>query len=658
MPILNFCAFVACFFLTVSGNVLQAGEVMQLNMLKNPGFEEGKKTPSFWPLKALSLTPKFSRDETVFHLWKASLKYANANPQIYQLTAQPVRLTPGRRYELSAWIKTENLGGAKAAGATICLGYSDAKGNYVDGGPHPGGLKDTINWRKLTAYSGPVPENVVAGDFTCYVMKNQQHNNVLTGKAWWDDVCLRPVSFFATMLKPSYKRMITDASSEVEYELECWPQDYGLSFEGTCVEFKVLDKEGKSVFIRQFDIKEQLSRVSFDMGKLPSGRYEIVSSFKVKKSGQELWEWRHDVNRVCDSKFVREVYIDAYGRLIRNGKPMFPLGVYVRKAPVEKVREIGFNCFMSYDDLSVADMDKAALAGLSVIYSLKDFYSRIWYCPDNIRNIDDEVPAILQKVEKYKNHPALIAWYVNDELGPDSLLQHRAHYEALNAADRDHPAWSVHYRKDEISMLTDSCDVIGMDTYPVCDLPLARVGDDAKETLNQVRYSRPLWSVLQIFDQTVYGKKDSRAPTLAEMRCMSWQAICEGARGLVYFSLHDMLRSPKSAKHLEVNVKQMVSEISEYTDILLSVEKCPEIKVTAGKWFRWTARKFGNKIYIFTVSDASSAGEVKFTIAAKVKNVQAVSLGKKGGVDVKIVNDSWVDALQMMQVKIYIVTII
>ena len=65
--------------------------------------------------------------------------------------------------------------------------------------------------------------------------------------------------------------------------------------------------------------------------------------------------------------------------------------------------------------------------GLKVIYSVKDWYAGSRYCPKSIETVDDEEPNVRARVRRYRDHPALLAWYLNDELSQRFMPQLEAH---------------------------------------------------------------------------------------------------------------------------------------------------------------------------------------------------------------------------------------
>jgi hypothetical protein len=629
------------------------GKDLSINLLENASFDSASGSDSSWKLGS----EVFQIDTQVKRSGKASLRWSNDNPDTYRLTTQMVPLEVGRVYEISAWIKTENVEGVRESGATIALGFSDKDGKYIKGGPHPGGQKGTGDWWQLIAYTPPIPENVAQGAFTCYVRKRGEKN--FTGTAWWDDLVLRPVSLEVRMFQPVYKARVTNESRNLEIEFVAWAKDFGLKSDDVKVNLVIRPEgqESASTFERSFDVlpgvSGQTQNIQLDLSELQEGMYDVEVSLRHVKTGQKLWTEQRSIQRVSQSIKELRVYLDEHHRLIVDGKPFFPIGMYTRKDPIAVIKGSPFNCIMSYDPLSKAQMDAANQAGLKVIYSLKDYYNRIWYAPTVIKSVHDEVPALLKVVRTFRDHPALLAWYVNDELGADVLLQHREHYKAINAEDPHHPAWSLHFVPHEMRDLVDTADVFGIDSYPVPEEPLSKVGHDVRGTVNAVRHKRAVWAVPQIFSWTSFGRT-GRPPTLNEMRNMSWQSICSGANGLIYYAFHDVQKDIENFETRWKDIQAMASEVARYSDILLSVEELPGVKVTDQPWLQWTARRVGDTLYVFALSDASGQGEVTFELTGNVRSIEREVLGKtEFHTHPSSSNGKWSDRIESAAVHVY-----
>jgi len=101
-----------------------------------------------------------------------------------------------------------------------------------------------------------------------------------------------------------------------------------------------------------------------------------------------------------------------------------------------------FNCLMPYGSPDRQQMDLAQQHGLKVIYSVKDWYAGLDSCPKSIQLEADEEPQVRARVREFRDHPALLAWYLNDELPQQYLPRLEAHYRWVAEEDVDHPTTS------------------------------------------------------------------------------------------------------------------------------------------------------------------------------------------------------------------------
>ena len=155
------------------------------------------------------------------------------------------------------------------------------------------------------------------------------------------------------------------------------------------------------------------------------------------------------------------VRIDAFGRTIVDGKPFFPLGMYWSKVDPRLIgayREGPFNCLMPYHAPNRREMDLCASNGLKVIYNVvgKDLSDGAIVC-------------------RFRRHPALLAWYLNDERPiseRDALARARTFAELH---DPDHPGWIAIYQYYEVSSYLPTFDVVGTDPYPLYRNPIGMV---------------------------------------------------------------------------------------------------------------------------------------------------------------------------------------
>ncbi|HEV8102994.1 MAG TPA: hypothetical protein VGP69_04570, partial [Gaiellaceae bacterium] len=234
-----------------------------------------------------------------------------------------------------------------------------------------------------------------------------------------------------------------------------------------------------------------------------------------------------------------------------------------------------------------ARLDAAAAHGLEC-----------WVWLGSLTNLPAGAPSpqerlLTQVVEGLRGHPALGAWKGQDEprnpfdaslsVPPANLV--RGH-RALNALDPDHALVVIQAPRGTVKGLVPyrpAFDITGVDIYPIGYPPGAHtdqknkdisvVGDVAR-WIKQAAGTKPFWLTLQIAWSGVIPTVDKpgivpRFPSAAELRFMGYQAIVNGARGLVFFGGHlTEVLSPADARagwnwsYWERALRPLVQELS------------------------------------------------------------------------------------------------
>ncbi|HPY90766.1 MAG TPA: hypothetical protein PLT23_08565, partial [Lentisphaeria bacterium] len=285
-------------------------------------------------------------------------------------------------------------------------------------------------------------------------------------------------------------------------------------------------------------------------------------------------------------------YIDSHRRLIVDGKPFFPLGMYfggVSESELATYRDSAFNCLMPYHQLKRETLDMVEAAGIKVLYSVKDFYSG----RGSLKTPEEASARTASVAQAFKDHPAIIAWYINDELPLKMIDELSARRDQMEQLDPGRPTWVVLYQVNEVRNYIPSFDVIGTDPYPIPNRPPSLALNWARKTTNGAFGSFPNWMVPQAFNWASYwkgyGKTDEevlacRAPTAAELKAMTWMCIAGGATGLVYYSWTDLHRMDKliadGGRALRrdpfeerwAEVKAVAADVKRLDQVLLGIE--------------------------------------------------------------------------------------
>jgi hypothetical protein len=281
------------------------------------------------------------------------------------------------------------------------------------------------------------------------------------------------------------------------------------------------------------------------------------------------------------------------GGLIVNRKPFFPFGFYcyspVHHTLPEEEAVRGFNMMSPYQRIlpstfiqRKAYMDRCAQLGMKVNYNLLSVSggggvgSKIEGLTD-----DEKKTLLLNEIKAFRDHPALLAWYIADEpngygLSPDSL---RIVYNLVRENDPWHPV-SVVFMVPFMSSrkFIDALDIVMADPYPVPDMPVTIVGNVALSLSSEFRGKRPVWIVPQSFGG---GELWGREPTIQEIRSMTYQSIINGARGIQYFVRQGLNLYPKSTATWN-ECGRMAVEIASLTPWLLSEEETIPVRPGSG----------------------------------------------------------------------------
>lgn len=479
----------------------------------------------------------------------------------------------------------------------------------------------------------------------------------MVGTAWWDDVNVARVKEdpLATVLRvPNYRAQVTDAGpgkAVVGARVDLTDYD-PLTLKDVALAWSILSndrvvKRGTENRIEGDKGLQPLvsagKEVTLDIpvASLAPGAYVIEVSLINKVTSEVLSTKRHALHRTKAGP-ERAVYVDEHNRLIFHGEPFFPLGMYwgnVTKEELNVYADSAFNCLMPYSPPDQQQMDLCHERGLKVIYSVKDIYYGTQYCPGNIKSEAEELPFIKSKVEAFRNHPALLAWYINDELGLDLLGRLTQRRDQMETLDPGHPAWVVLYQVDQIAQYLPSFDIIGTDPYPIPDRPAAMAAEWTQKTVTGVQHARPVWQVPQIFNWACYRKTDAeeqkcRPPTLEEMRSMAWQCIAEGANGIVFYCWTDLRRNAATPfEESWSRVKTVAQEIKAMIPVLLSVEKPPRIEAPDEPWLNWTAKRLGHTTYLIAVNNAPQPHTAEFRLSQEPKTIRlsdGTSLPRQG----------------------------
>jgi hypothetical protein len=242
-----------------------------------------------------------------------------------------------------------------------------------------------------------------------------------------------------------------------------------------------------------------------------------------------------------------EVKIDRLtGGLFVDGLPFYPFGFYtglpVGDLPVQEVYNAMnlIGVYQSNEDETLAQrmayMDQCAAIGMKVNYAVNGLVGLPHDKTDFVLS-EDELERrnllLRKEIEAFKDHPALLSWYMNDEpVGqgrPPGILEEA--YQMIKKIDPYHPVTVVFVIPDRAKAFEHSMDIAMTDPYPIPG-NVNDVRGHMQSLRKHFQYKKGLWMVPQAFGGS---ESWSREPTGQEMRIMTYLGLYEGAMGIKYF---------------------------------------------------------------------------------------------------------------------------
>ena len=339
---------------------------------------------------------------------------------------------------------------------------------------------------------------------------------------------------------------------------------------------------------------------------LPEGRYWLTAQWEDPVGGAD------SLAVICE-KFApaaREIKIDLFSQsLLVDGEPFFPIGLYwLRAEELGPMRRLHFNSGDYFYKLRgeevAALMDAAAVEGMQILLELTE-YAR--------RKPEPDYRAIAALVKRYRQHPALLAWYLVDEpdetkMAPESAL---AIYELIRELDPYHPVYLVNNRPHTYAAYSDASDILAIDVYPIPNYPISRVGDYMERARWTSLERKPVWLIAQAFGGVEHW---ARSPTASELRNMIYQGLVGGAKGVLFYRY-----CQENERHIQPlalwrEVQRLAAELAELGPVLLQEEHSLKAQ-PAGAGVEVAVKEYKRDFYVFAVNVAEEPRRLDLRLA-------------------------------------------
>ena len=473
---------------------------------------------------------------------------------------------PGSAVEAEVWVRSPFLTNGTVSAS---VEWSNRQGKWAGGKgcaiPYgkPGNETDAEGWTKLSVSTGLLPSDAVSPRLLLCVAHGA------SGSAFFDDVTVRVTERRLVTASgcSAYRGAAAHGPVRFAAGLSVDPDEFP---EGTVrATFAFRGPDGRKRTVAADRLTSDRASVTLDASQFALGNNEVEFALSDAK-GVRLGSAKIPFVRLDRSTPDPKVWIDGFGRMVVDGKPFFPLGMFWHDDTFPKTPERldhyargPFNCLQNYErEMSTAELDAYWAKGLRVIVNVKDCYFLDRKEPQfaiprpPFGSFADEGAYLTNVVNRCKGHPALLAWYTCDEVPPKYAKRFTEHSRLIRALDPEHPHFACGNDPDFVRAALDGYDVFGGDIYPVCwkGTPAEFLPPDkaavwkAAEAMDRFDAAslglRPQWGVPQAFAWCweFRDHPEYRFPTALEFRAMLWQEIAAGAQGLLIYAYGQMLR--------------------------------------------------------------------------------------------------------------------
>ena len=541
------------------------------NPVKNGEFslvENGK--PTDWSIPSSGL---YRLDRGGGINGSPGLRFENTDvkSQAPGYSGQVVPLRNGKVYDFSAWIRAQKSSAPGAKFGAFVMVEVISTNNVWLCEYRSSSVTDTKGeWVQVKGSTPPIPAN----GGRCYIRAVVQG----AGTAAFDNVAVMPREEKPVWAIDSSVYQDTAWTGKVRFDARLGIEDAGKPLNAYRAVFAIADGKGSTRRVPATSFTLRRASVELDVADLPIGTYPV--SFELRSA-----DGKNTVIGDASLDFTRttvapswKVRIDEHNRFIVDGKPFFPLGFYHGNVPqdvLETYCKGPFNCVLPYPSIPRSEFDLCQKYGVKVISCLIAYRRgfKNWEIPLQETQADAD-RAVIQRVREVMDHPALLGWYLFDEAPINERDRLIARRDLIRRLDPDHPSFAVFCQKDAFPEYRGTCDVMGVDPYPIPHHPVGWAAEHARAA-SAAQHGGPVLQVVQAFDWGWEGSKTpgNRLPTYEEVRSMAWQGIANGASGVIFYIWSNLRRHLKGADFDREwgAYCRLAKEITELMPVLLSV---------------------------------------------------------------------------------------
>ncbi|MGH9320239.1 MAG: DUF11 domain-containing protein [Vicinamibacteria bacterium] len=552
------------------------------------------------------------------------------------LANQTLQLTPGW-YNLRGYLKTQRAGSnIQGSGGRITLW----KGNRGEATKIVAG---TTGWTLVNRRNFLLPSGGSAH------VRLEAYRKP-DGDVFFEDVALHrlvPPFLDGFLLYPNYRGVLfQDRSQLIRMSVTAHPKSLGRRDGDFLVRLVLQNAAGATVSSVQRSVPSNIpTSISLDASKAPLGRLSLRLFAIDAGTRVPFFEYpRYSiVKSPASARNALKTYIDTDDTLVIQGQRRFALGIYdtsgrasdpaYYEPRIKKIAQAPFNLYLNHWLGAATKPQLSALTttlrkfGMSYLHTSNAWYDTKANWPSGLecggKSAQDlgQDPFTRCKARELRDVAGLAGWHTADEESADGISQVFGQYVLLRNNDPDGVTFIAQNRPSELTRWRDAADVIGVDPYPIYNIPLGRLSpfekvlDWVDTAERSVHKSRPVWAVIQFFSSGANG----HWPTYNELRSMSYMAIIGGARGLFYWSNGAgglaSVKDPVLKEQYWQRLVKVTKEIRELEPVLLSPNNSNVLDSVSDARIRVMTKRVGSIRYVFAVSRGNSTVRASFRLS-------------------------------------------
>lgn len=401
------------------------------------------------------------------------------------------------------------------------------------------------------------------------------------------------------VVQPSYRATIfaTQEIDEVQLLVEVGLEQAALKTSALEVKLAAAGGEQALQARRVAPLPAAQVPVSFDARGLEVGDYLITASL-LDAAGQVLGTTEQELHKLPPAP-GSEVTLDENSNTLINGVPTFIYGYFsvvgtyrgTEWKGMKQTHADGCTALLHYgagywsQESGTRFLDEAHANGLGVVIYP---YYRTFFRDGGLAKIGDPDTALTQEmnqgiteaVNMWKEHPALLAWFLSDEpdcnnWSPEALEQV---YQLVKGLDPYHPCIVLCRYAGTHHLVRRCADIFMPDPYihprldGQFDVPLTSFPDyfgAIEET------GKAPWVTPQAFGSGFRNESTLCEPSFEHLRAMAYMSIVHGCKGVLYYAWNYLTAFPASYR----GARFLSKEVAALAPALLSPTSEAEVRI-------------------------------------------------------------------------------